>query len=108
VSRELRNPLAPAPNWERRRRVLIDHGQALAAPRWSEAMRKPGSDKQRDEYLRKAQACLEQAAHEPARRRHWLQQAEEWTRRASESLYGDADCATHEIHVGRLIAKPSK
>lgn len=71
-------------------------------------MRQSRPDKQREEYLRKAQACLEQAAHEPARRQHWLQQAEEWTRRAGETTHGDGDCSTHEIHVGRLIAKPSR
>lgn len=50
-------------------------------------MPNPKSGKQREEFLRKAQACLEQAADEPARREYWLEQAEEWTRRASRAVF---------------------
>ncbi|WP_194476475.1 hypothetical protein [Bradyrhizobium sp. CCBAU 53338] len=62
-------------------------------------------DEQRKTYLDKARICLEQAEHEPARRQHWLQQAEDWTRRASELVREDGDDATYEVHDRRLIPK---
>jgi hypothetical protein len=65
-------------------------------------------DEQRRTYLNKARACLEQAEQEPDRRRHWLEQAEVWTRRASELVREDGDSVTHEVHVGRLISKSTQ
>jgi hypothetical protein len=72
-------------------------------------MRTSGLDEQRKNHLNKARECLEQALREPDRRQHWLQQAEVWTRRASELVREDSDdCATHDVHDGRLVPKSSR
>jgi len=62
------------------------------------------SDANKD-CLKKAKACVQQADRDPARRGHWLRQAEEWTRRASAR---SSSASTHEICDGKMIPKPSK
>jgi hypothetical protein len=71
-------------------------------------MRALTSDNYRDECLRKAATCLEQAAREESRRDYWIEQAHEWLRRARDGFDGDASASTHEVCSGRMIPKPAK
>jgi hypothetical protein len=70
-------------------------------------MRSSNPDTYRCECLKKAEACLKQATRDETRRTHWIEQADEWVRRAHGGFDGDARASTHEVCAGRLIAKPS-
>lgn len=69
---------------------------------------RPASDSEsyRNECLRKAESCLEQATRDEARRNYWIDQAHEWLRRSRDGFDGNGNASTHEICDGRLIAKP--
>ena len=58
--------------------------------------------------LAKAEACHQQADRDPARRAHWLRQAEEWTRQAGARSPDGTAASTHEVCDGKLIPKPPK
>jgi len=83
-------------------------------------MQNPTSHNDRNECLKKAESCLEQAGQDVARRTYWIAQAAEWIRRArghpetteteasskmeaSSKTRGD----THKVSEGRLIPKSS-
>jgi hypothetical protein len=59
----------------------------------------------RDLCLRRAVACRKQAEIQPERREQWMAVAIEWERRAEASK--GRSTATHEVHKGRMIPKPS-
>jgi hypothetical protein len=71
----------------------------------------------RNECLKKAESCLEQAGRDVSRRTYWIQQAAEWLHRSrggSDTEAGSrmeasskARGNTHEICEGRLVPKPS-
>jgi hypothetical protein len=60
----------------------------------------------RDLSLKRALACRKQAELQPERREQWVEAAKEWDRRAEENR--GRSCATHEVHKGRMIPKPSR
>ncbi len=53
-----------------------------------------------------ASICREQADTDVTRREFWIRQADEWSARAREEKADAA--ATHEVHQGRMVAKPAK
>jgi hypothetical protein len=60
----------------------------------------------RDLCLKRASACRKQAELQPDRREQWLKVAVEWDRHAEESR--GRSIATHEVHKGRMIPKPTR
>lgn len=60
----------------------------------------------RDLCLKRASACRMQAQLQPERREQWAEAAIEWDRRAQDNK--GRSIATHEVHKGRLIPKPSR
>lgn len=60
----------------------------------------------RDLCLRRASACRKQAELQPDRRAQWMEAAIEWDRRAEENR--GRSIATHEVHKGRMIPKPTR
>ena len=71
-------------------------------------MQEPTPENDRNECLKKAESCLEQAGQDVSRRTYWIAQAAEWIRRArgaeTEASSKTRDM-THEISGGRLIPK---
>jgi hypothetical protein len=59
----------------------------------------------RDRCLKRAATCRKQAELQPEKRKSWLEAAAEWDRRAEEIRGRSA--VTHEVHKGRMIAKPT-
>ena len=53
---------------------------------------------------RRARLCRDQAQAQPERREYWVEQAEEWDRRAKDG--GTERTSTCEVHRGRMIPKP--
>lgn len=78
-------------------------------------MQNPASGNDRNECLKKAESCLEQAGQDVARRTYWIEQAAEWIRRARSGTEADATVrirekageTTHEVSDGRLVPKPT-
>jgi hypothetical protein len=70
-------------------------------------MRTSTPDDYRRECLKNAEACLERASQDETRRSYWIEQAEEWVRRARGDHENNACASTHEIKDGRLVPKPS-
>jgi hypothetical protein len=60
----------------------------------------------RDLSLKRASVCRKQAEAEPEKRERWADAAEEWDRRAKQGQ--GRSIATHEVHKGRMIPKPSR
>lgn len=78
-------------------------------------MQDPTSDNDRNECLKKAETCLEQAGQDVARRTYWIGQAAEWIHRARAGAEADTSMrirektggVTHEVSDGRMIPKPT-
>jgi hypothetical protein len=70
-------------------------------------MQKPISGNDRNECLKNAESCLEQAGHDVSRRTYWIAQAAEWLRRARIGSEDDSGASTYEVSDGQLIPKPS-
>jgi hypothetical protein len=78
-------------------------------------MHNPTSDNDRNECLKKAESCLEQAGQDVSRRTYWIAQAAEWIKRARGGTETEASSKveassksqadTHKISKGRLIPK---
>ncbi len=72
-------------------------------------------DHDRNECLKKAESCLEQAGQDVARRTYWIAQAAEWIRRARGGANAETSVrirektggVTHEVSDGRLVPKPT-
>ncbi len=60
----------------------------------------------RDLCLSRASACRKQAELQPDRREQWLKVAVEWDRHAEDNR--GRSIATHEVHKGRMIPKPTR
>jgi hypothetical protein len=60
----------------------------------------------RETCTRRAAQCRHQAQAQPARRQYWVEQAEEWDRRARDG--GEETATTHEVHSGRMVPKPTR
>jgi hypothetical protein len=60
----------------------------------------------RDLCLSRASACRKQAELQPDRRELWLKVAVEWDRHAEDNR--GRSIATHEVHKGRMIPKPTR
>lgn len=60
----------------------------------------------RNHHERKAKICHELAAADDGRREHWLEIAEHWKQQPSFSR--NREIVTHEVHQGRMIAKPAQ
>ena len=83
-------------------------------------MQNPTPDNDRNECLKKAESCLEQAGQDISRRTYWIGQAAEWIRQARDGAARDGATVdtsprirdktggvTHEVSDGRMIPKPS-
>ncbi|MGC2087722.1 MAG: hypothetical protein WA702_30645 [Bradyrhizobium sp.] len=78
------------------------------------------TDNDRNECLKKAESCLEQAGQDVSRRTYWIQQAAEWIHRARGGGARDGSkedatartrektgAVTHEVCDGHLVPKPT-